>query len=234
MKLIFPKLTKDDVEVRVAQCSDKGVSLLLYKDARVDMRMLDDGVGSMSWQRRHEFKDGRLYCEVGIKDDASGEWVWKEDVGIPSNMESDKGQASDAFKRACFNWGIGRELYTAPRIWVRADCCNLKTGKSGKPQCYDRFEVSSMEVEDGRITSLEIANASMRGRKVFSWELGGEVQEKPAPSDAKRAAWAAINRYAELHNADPNALAAGVKKRPDFEDTEEFWQRVESEFLNEC
>lgn len=234
---MFPELTKDDVEVRVAQCSDKGVSLLLYKDARVDMRLLDEVVGPMNWQRRHEFKDGRLYCSVGLRSDDG--WVWKEDVGVPSNMESDKGQASDSFKRACFNWGIGRELYTAPRIWVRADCCNIKPGKNGKPQCYDRFSVTEMEVDGGEVVSLSIANDSMRGRKAFSWRKGAQEEKpasaaRPAQSDAKRAAWAAINRYAELHNADPNVLAEGVKKRPDYEDTEEFWQRVESEFLNEC
>lgn len=224
---MFPQLTKDDVEVRVAQCSEKGVSLLLYKDARVDMRLLDEVVGPMNWQRRHEFKDGRLYCSVGLRGDDG--WVWKEDVGVPSNMESDKGQASDSFKRACFNWGIGRELYTAPRIWIGASCCNVKTGKNGRTQCFDRFSVTAMEVESGSVVALAIANDSMNGREVFSWKRGSQGGPEP-----KRAAWAAINRYAELHNADPAKLAEGVKQRPDFEDTDAFWQRVESEFLNEC
>lgn len=108
----FRALEANEIDCRVSTCSEKGVSLLLYKDARCDMRILDEAVGPECWQRSHEVINGNLFCNVGIKVD--GEWIWKQDVGTESYTEKEKGQASDSFKRACFNWGIGRELYTAP------------------------------------------------------------------------------------------------------------------------
>lgn len=125
----FRNLKANEIDVRVGivkyntdkdkNSGIKGITLLLYKDARVDMTLLDESVGSMNWQRKHEFKDGKLYCSVGIYDVDKKEWVWKEDVGIESNTEAEKGQASDSFKRACVNWGIGRCLYTAPFIYIK-------------------------------------------------------------------------------------------------------------------
>lgn len=202
--------------------------------------MLDETVGPMNWQRRHEVKDGNLYCSVGIRND-DGEWVWKEDVGVPSNMDADKGQASDSFKRACFNWDIGRELYTAPDIWVRADMCNLHNGKNGKLQCHDRFKVSDMTVENGKITSIEIVNESMKNRKVFSWpqkqqdsQQDKKLEMPDALKNARKAAYTAITRFSELHNGNPETLWKGIFKRPSFEDTPEYWEQIEMEFLNEC
>lgn len=98
-----------------------GCSLLLYKDARVDMRMLDEVYGPNNWQRSHELINGNLFCTISVWDADKGVWVNKQDVGTESNTEKEKGQASDAFKRAAFNWGIGRELYTAPFIWITLD-----------------------------------------------------------------------------------------------------------------
>ena len=122
----FRKLNADEIDVRIGTSKKNdikeivGASYLLYKDARVDMALLDEEVGAMNWQRKHEFKDGKLYCSVGIYDEDKEQWIWKEDVGTESMSEAEKGQASDSFKRACFNWGIGRELYTAPFIWISA------------------------------------------------------------------------------------------------------------------
>lgn len=105
--------------------------ILAYKNARVDMQRLDEMYGALGWQKRYEVRDGRLYCAVGVKNPDTGEWVWKEDVGTESNTEAEKGQASDAFKRACFNWGIGRELYSFPTILVQLteDECYEQGGK---------------------------------------------------------------------------------------------------------
>jgi hypothetical protein len=119
MRLNDP-LTADQIEFRIQSISSKGWAIILpYKDARVDMERLDSVYGVEGWQRKHEFKDGRLYCSVGIHSEKLGQWVWKEDVGTQSNTEQDKGQASDAFKRACFNLGIGRELYDYPLIMAQ-------------------------------------------------------------------------------------------------------------------
>lgn len=125
----FRNLFANEIDVRVGtviyntpkdkSSGIKGVTLLLYKDARVDMTLLDEVVGATNWQRKHEFKDGKNYCSVGIYDEDKEQWVWKEDVGTESNTDAEKGQASDSFKRACVNWGIGRCLYTAPFIYVK-------------------------------------------------------------------------------------------------------------------
>ena len=140
----FRDLRADEIECRVQSVKEKGLVLLLYKDARVDMNILDETVGSSNWQREHYECKGNLFCRVGIRCDlvkymeANGdtgiapEWVWKSDCGTESNTEAQKGEASDSFKRACFNWGIGRELYTAPFTWVPADKCNIAENKNGR------------------------------------------------------------------------------------------------------
>ena len=158
----FRALTADEIEVRVGQASEKGVSLLLYKDARVDMNILDETVGALNWQREHYECKGNLFCRVGINRNwgdpsKAPEWVWKSDCGTESNTEAEKGEASDSFKRACTNLGIGRELYTAPFIWVSKDNCNI-VPKGQKYACYDNFSVKSVEIVEGKIVALEIEN----------------------------------------------------------------------------
>ena len=114
----FRDLNKDEIECRVATVNEKGCSLLLYKDARCDMNILDETLGVTGWRRSHEIIGGNLFCTVEVYDDQKKEWIYKQDVGVESYTEKEKGQASDSFKRACFNLGIGRELYTAPFIWI--------------------------------------------------------------------------------------------------------------------
>lgn len=113
-------LTTDEIEFRIQSINAGGYATILpYKDARADMRRLDAVYGVDGWQRKHEFKNGLLYCSVGIYSEKIKDWVWKEDVGTQSNAEKEKGQASDSFKRACFNLGIGRELYDYPVISIK-------------------------------------------------------------------------------------------------------------------
>ena len=162
----FRDLTADDIEVRVQSVKQNGLILLLYKNARVDMAILDETVGPQCWQREHYECKGNLFCRVGIDinyehDDFDAEWVWKSDCGVESNTEAQKGEASDSFKRACFNWGIGRELYTSPFIWVPASKCNINNGK-----CYDRFAVEKIVVENKRIVGLSIINTSIQSDKM--------------------------------------------------------------------
>ena len=113
-------LRAEEIECRIAMVNEKGLSLLLYKDARVDQRILDETFGAFGWKRSHQCIDGNLYCTVEVYNKDSGEWVSKQDVGTTGYTEKEKSQASDSFKRACFNWGIGRELYSAPFIWIPA------------------------------------------------------------------------------------------------------------------
>lgn len=162
---MFRDLRADEIDVRVATCNEKGVSLLLYKDARCDMNILDETVGSMNWQRKHTRDNAN--CIVEIWDSDKNQWISKEDTGTESYTEKEKGQASDSFKRACFNWGIGRELYTAPFIWISADSCNMKNN-NGKWTTYDRFMVDSITIENKRITGLSIKNIKT-GELVFTY-----------------------------------------------------------------
>ena len=174
-------LKAEEIECRIAAVSEKGLSLLLYKDARVDQRILDETFGPFGWKRSHQCIDGNLYCTVEVRDRETGEWVAKQDVGTVSYSEKEKGQASDSFKRACFNWGIGRELYTAPFIWIPAGKAVIreKEGRERKHACGDRFRVASISYNgDREISGLVIQND--RGQTVY------ELKEKEAPG--KRAA----------------------------------------------
>lgn len=146
-------LTANDIECRAQQVDKafKWCSLLLYKNARVDMQILDETFGRFGWQRSHEIINGRLYCTVSIYDEAKKQWVSKQDVGTESNTEAEKGQASDAFKRACFNVGIGRELYTSPKIFVTLSPEDIKNNK-----LFTKFEVSDIGYNGNAINFLRI------------------------------------------------------------------------------
>lgn len=163
-KLVFRKLTADEIECRIGQIKVNGLTILLYKDARCDMNILDETVGTMNWKREHTRENKN--CIVSIWDESKGQWISKEDTGTESNTEAEKGLASDSFKRACVNWGIGRELYTAPFIWVKAEDCNL-INAGGKFKCYDTFKVEKITyTEDGNIDGLSIIN-NKTGKRVF-------------------------------------------------------------------
>lgn len=169
---MFRKLRADEIEVRVGSVSlGKGVSLLLYKDARCDMAILDETVGSLNWQRNHELVNNNLFCNVGIRanrDDTrvGADWVWKQDVGTESNTEKEKGEASDSFKRACFCWGIGRELYTGPFIWIDAKNIEWREQK-GKEVPKDKFVVTHISYIDNKISELKIS--TKKGKEVFTF-----------------------------------------------------------------
>lgn len=169
----FRDLRADEIECRVAQAKDSGVSLLLYKDARCDMNILDETVGSMNWMRSHTRDNAN--CIVSLWDEAKKQWISKEDTGTESNTEKEKGLASDSFKRACFNWGIGRELYTAPFVWIEASACAAlkEVGKDarGNPRyaCYDTFVVQKIIIENKKIVALAIWNTKTK-KTCFTWQ----------------------------------------------------------------
>lgn len=174
---MFRDLRADEIECRVAQAKANGVSLLLYKDARCDQNILDETVGPMNWTRRHCRDNAN--CIVSLWDEGKGQWVDKEDTGTESNTEKEKGLASDSFKRACFNWGIGRELYTAPFIWVKAEDCTSLKQNGQKWQCADQFDVKDITIEGKRITGLTIENS--RTKKVV-YTMRGSASTAPETS----------------------------------------------------
>jgi hypothetical protein len=169
----FRDLKASEIDVRIGTISEKGCSLLLYKDARCDMNILDDSVGCMNWQRQHT-RDNQN-CIVSIWDGKKNQWISKEDTGTESFTEKEKGLASDSFKRACFNWGIGRELYTPPFIWVKKEDVKIfdtgRKDKKGKPvySTYDKFSVMKITIENKIITGLIIGNMTQKNR-VFSFK----------------------------------------------------------------
>lgn len=178
----FRALTANEIDCRVATVSEKGVSLLLYKDARCDMKILDETVGAENWEREHYECKGNLFCRVSINinyndNTAPKEWVSKSDCGTESYTEKEKGESSDSFKRACFNWGIGRELYTAPFIWIDKDNVTL-IDYNGKKTTRDRFSVADLKVEDGKITGLIIRNDN-KHKIVFEYPTGNVQKDKP-------------------------------------------------------
>jgi len=116
MELKFRTLEAEEIDCRVSQIASNWLTLLLYKDARVDQNILDETIGAMNWQKKY-LRDN-ANCVVSIWDTDKEQWVSKEDTGTESFSEAEKGLASDSFKRACFNWGIGRELYTSPSIII--------------------------------------------------------------------------------------------------------------------
>lgn len=196
----FRLLRADEIDCRIAQIRENGLSLLLYKDARVDQNILDETVGEMNWQKSYSRENAN--CTVSIWDEAKKMWISKEDTGTESNTEKEKGLASDSFKRACFCWGIGRELYSAPPIWIKPeDCRTFYKNQSGKLTCNDRFYVSQIEYSDARnIIALEIMNRST-GKVVY--RLGSQ---RPAAASAPVSAAPATNQALTA----PSAASVGV------------------------
>lgn len=162
---VFRPLRADEIECRVQMCKfdeqnqrKSGVSLLLYKTARTDADLLDEIVGCQYWENDFKLIDGVLYGGIGVDYEKNGHYVWKWDAGTESNTEAEKGRASDAYKRAGFKHGIGRELYTAPFIWISGDKCTIRKDNKGKAVCKDTFTVQKIAYENGNIIALEIYN----------------------------------------------------------------------------
>lgn len=169
------KLDAKEIDVKVKKVTGKGCLLLLYKTARTDMQLLDETFGAENWQCDYKTINGVLYCGIGVLrvDNGQPSWVWKWDCGIESRADEDgnekKGEASDAFKRAGFKWGIGRELYTAPFIWANVPTKNI--GKDVEKWVlvnqFQKFIVKSIEYNnEGEISYLLIEDE--KGNKIYS------------------------------------------------------------------
>jgi len=195
----FPLLTADDIEVKVKQCTKAGVLLLLYKTARTDARILDETVGPLNWECQYAEIKSNLYCGIGVRENEDQNFVWKWDCGIESDQDDGqekKAEASDAFKRACSRLGIGRELYTSPKIW--ADIATVQKGdKWFLEDKYATYYVSKIEYNEKTrsIIDLEIRNAKT-GVAVYTMpsdkktlsaasDLDFDVKKEPAKSAKK-------------------------------------------------
>lgn len=179
----FRPLYANEIECRIGQVNAKGCSLLLYKTARTDANLLDEVLGYENWQNDYKTINDVLFCGIGVRT-GKGDWVWKWDAGSESNVEKEKGEASDAFKRSGTRFGIGRELYTSPFIWIPADRLNSHKEVNGRWTCYDRFRVASIEYIDGAIVELTIENAT-KGGIVFFWTS----DKAPLPEGEDSKSW---------------------------------------------
>ena len=223
----FRALRADEIDCRIQSLSENkngvGAVVLLYKDARVDMNILDETVGAMNWKRSHELIGDRLYCTISIRDE-NNEWVSKQDVGTESNTEKEKGQASDSFKRAGFNWGIGRELYSAPFIYIKLSNDEFFKDKNGKLKTYSKFKVFDIEYDENKnIILLVIGDNNderfVYGKKtIYNQKQRRESQNKVAMNAQINTESAVntilINEIVQLSNAigiDSNKLSNYVK-----------------------
>lgn len=197
------KLRADEIEVRPQTIKQNGFSVLLYKNARADMNVLDECFGPENWQRKHTVINNNLFCSVQIWDGEKGLWIEKQDVGVPSNAEAEKGEASDAFKRACTNIGIGRELYTAPKfMWINAKKGEIfANGKNFKLGYNVKLHVAAIEYDNNKITGLQIRDQN----DMVRYTLGNAVphQETKNESNPKRDE---VLNFARAKNIPPETM----------------------------
>ena len=233
----FRLLKANEIEVKVKQVKENGFVCLLYKTARTDMDLLDETVGPENWQCAYEEIKGNMYCKIGIKNPDTGEWIWKQDCGIESREDGEgnekKGEASDAFKRAGFKWGIGRELYTSPFIWISSDVVPTKQVGQGwrLANAFAKFHVSKIGYnEENEIIMLEIADE--KNKTVYTF--GSKTPIKVTPPEPKHLSQkvkddinyaTSVNDLKSIYNAyaftEPVAelKAACAKRRQEIEET---------------
>ena len=233
--MIFRPLKADEIECRIGSVSQKGFTLLLYKDARCDMAILDETITPYGWQRAHREIKGTVYCGVGIREEfrvsvnepVMYEWVWKWDAGAESYTEKEKGEASDSFKRACVNWGIGRELYTAPLIfiWAKTEPQNGGYRLANKKDGYG-FKVAQIEYEGGRISKLVITKD---GEQKFYYEADKFMDEAQKPIDEKMVQMVLTMAETEANKAVLNGM--GIKTKGD---VKKMTMAQYSEFVRRC
>ena len=221
-------LKANEIEVKVKQVKENGLVALLYKTARTDMDVLDEEYGAENWQCEYEEIKGNMYCKIGIWSDKRSQWIWKQDCGIESREDGEgnekKGEASDAFKRAGFKWGIGRELYTAPFIWISSDVATIKQ-YGQKYNCNDKFSVKKIEYNDNReIIALEIVN--QKNKVVYTFgtktpivmQKNDDTEEKKEQINKLSSNGVSVQCQREINDADTLVALTNVFKK--YEHTE--------------
>lgn len=199
MELQFRDLLADEIELRVGSTNDSGFQLLLYKNARVDMALLDEVVGVGNWQREHIILGNDIYCRLGIWNKELNQWVWKTDAGSSGTIEEEKSKASDSFKRAATNFGLGRCLYTAPFVWINTKDKNGKLTGEDKKTC--RYSVKIIAYTNHKISRLVIINDKTKD-VVYTYGVKGEEQEPQPKQEEPKVAQA----NEEKGSIDPNDL----------------------------
>ena len=149
----------EEIDFRIQSINNGGyATILAYKDARVDINRLNKVCGVLGWQREHT-RDNKN-CIVSVWDKEHNHWVKKEDTGTESQAEAQKGLASDSFKRACFNLGIGIELYDYPIISIKLLPNEIQETGRDRPKYKASFNLKlkdwvwKSEFKEGKLISL--------------------------------------------------------------------------------
>ena len=207
-------LRADEIDCRPQTVKAGGCSLLLYKDARCDMAIMDEVYGPLNWKREHT-RDNHN-CIVSVWNSDIQQWISKEDTGIESSSPDSaaKGLASDSFKRACVNFGIGRELYTAPFIWIKLSPGETYIDSKGRTQLAVglKFFVEKIEYKDRVITGLTISDGKKDRFTMHDTDDTDDTQQKPTDFSAAEkklaeaktqdelvAAWTSLSGAEKLH-----------------------------------
>ena len=201
----FRLLRADEIDARISICNKNGTVILLYKDARCDQNILDETIGAMNWQRHHSRENAN--CIVSIWDGEKKQWIEKEDTGTESFTEKEKGLASDSFKRACFNWGIGRELYTAPFMFVNKKDLETHNYENGRWTCKDTFEVTDIQYMDEKIVYVKVLNQKTKKEIEFGTPAQAQIENKSIENSVINAIkLKAIKTRCENENMDVDSI----------------------------
>lgn len=204
------KLKASEIDCRVSTISSRGCSLILYMDARMAQNILDETFGVFGWQRKHELIGSSMYCTVSVRNPETGEWISKQDVGTKGYTEEEKGLASDSFKRACFNFGIGRELFTAPFVWINAGDVTI-SDKNGKPTTYDKFYVADIGYDENGIINRLVIYKENPNVKVYTYNAGGTKEAEPVKETSKETPKETSKETPKKTKPDVNSLISKVQ-----------------------
>ena len=214
-------LNANEIDCRVGTCTEKGFSILLYKNARVDMQILDEVYGNLNWQREHKEIKGNLYCGVSVWDDKKQQWITKWDCGVESNTEKEKGESSDSFKRACFNIGIGRELYTAPFIWIEG-----RVRENGRGGYVPSIQMGNVYVSyiDYDVATREIIALEIRDKSgvLYSFNMGGNFVAPQPPKQPSAKVIKTEDIKKEMVNPQPKKVEEITSKEMSLKEALEY------------
>lgn len=223
-------LRKDEIEVRVASTQNNVAQLLLYKTARTDAAILDETFGQFNWQCSYSEIKGNLFCTISVRDPNTNEWISKSDCGVESNIEKEKGEASDAFKRSGFRWGVGRELYDAPKIKIPIEESDMYNGRFCQSFSLKDIEISP----DHKIISLTIQDRRGNVRYTYNAQQPQQYQQQYQPTLIKENAQDNTERF---DFSEPVRVAATAQpKRKTRYTNDEFISRMSEEkqkYLND-
>lgn len=216
-------LLPQEIEVRIGKVNAYGATLLLYKNARVDMDILDEVYGPLGWKREHS-RDNRN-CVVSVWNPEIQQWISKEDVGACNGWEDEKGVCSDSFKRACVNLGIGRSLYTAPKMFVFKE--KLSTWKEEFDEkdgeviptysCFDTFIVKNIEYVGKYIQSVKVQN--LKTGDILEFNSDAEIP-MPAIEDMSEKKKKTASRKKKKEEELPASVAEPIEVKTITEESE--------------